>query len=129
MTCATAVSAAPLLAQVPALLVVAPTNASMSLSMGGSQNILNWACVVRPYIVSGNPTVSLSGTIGVTSSPPFAAYRMTQSGQIIYGEPGHGQRTCQVNFATFADSNSGNTATIRGSICDRCSIGKSCCTR
>ncbi len=98
-------------------LVATTTSASLNLSFSGSQNILNWGCVVNPWIVSGNPTVSLSGQI--TANTSIATYNMTQSGQIIYGPPGGGQRSCAVNFRTTADSNSGNTARISGSICDK----------
>lgn len=96
---------------------VSTTTASLNLSIGGSQNILDWGCVVNPWIVSGNPTVSLTGQI--TANTTIATYRVTQSGQIIYGPRGGGQRSCAVNFETTADSNSGNTAHIRGSICDK----------
>jgi hypothetical protein len=100
-------------------LFVSTTTASMNLTMGGSQNILNWGCVASNWIVSGNPTVSLTGAISVNSTSASATYRMTQSGQSIYGPPGGGQRSCAVSFDTLADANSGNSARIRGTICDK----------
>jgi len=99
-------------------LMATTTFASLSMSLSGSQNILNWGCVVNGWVVSGNPTVSLSGNIGANSSGT-ATYRMLQSGQIIYGPPGGGSRSCAVNFETTADQTSGNTARVNGSMCDK----------
>ena len=97
---------------------VGTSTASMNLNLSGSQNILNWACLATTWIASGNPTVSLAGAITVNTAS-IATYRITHSGQIIYGPSGGGQRSCAVNFETTADSNSGNTARIAGSICDK----------
>jgi hypothetical protein len=101
-------------------MVATTTLASLNLSLSGSQNILNWGCVVNPWVVSGNPTVSLSGQMTATSAGGGGAtYRMRQSGQIIYGPVGGGSRSCALDFETTADQNSGNTARINGSICDK----------
>jgi hypothetical protein len=87
--------------------------------MRGSQNILDWACVSNNFIVSGNPTVSLSGEMRGNQTG-FFSFLMDQSGQIIYGpRGGGGQQTCTLTLRTTTDTNMGDTARSSGTICGR----------
>src|SRR5262249_16791800 len=57
-------------------------NVTVNSPQAGSQNILNWSCAGSD-LISGNPTVSLSGS--VQGSGFVWTMSMRQSGQIIVG--------------------------------------------
>jgi hypothetical protein len=80
----------------------------------GSQNILNWACATgSDRVISGNPTVSLSGQWNgawTTGGSVDVSFQMRQSGQIIVG-----RQPCSMNLMTTGDLT--NVAHTSGSIC------------
>jgi hypothetical protein len=83
--------------------------ASLNSPLSGSQNILNWACAGN-NLISGNPTVSLSGQM--QGDATLVTFTMNQTGQIIVGNT-----PCSVNIRTTgATPNAGVDTT--GSICD-----------
>ena len=87
--------------------------ATIDSPLRGSQNILDWGCVSNNFIISGNPTVSLSGQITVFDA--YSAY-LDHSGQIIYGPRGaSGQRTCGVSMRTT--ENAAGVLRTTGTIC------------
>jgi hypothetical protein len=88
-------------------------NTVINSPLSGSLNILDWACTSGAYIISGNPTVSLSGAIQATAIPAFAVFTMNQTGQIIVGNT-----PCSLSLFTSSDT-SNPPAHVRGSICDR----------
>ncbi len=86
------------------------------MPLQGSQNILDWGCAGN-YIISGNPTVSLTGELYAHTNGTVQNY-INQSGQIVYGPPGGAQsqqRFCSVNLQSIET----NTAAFRttGTIC------------
>jgi hypothetical protein len=80
----------------------------------GSQNILNWACATGSNrVISGNPTVSLSGQWNgawTTGGSVDVSFQMRQSGQIIVGK-----ESCSMNLLTTGDIT--DVARTTGSIC------------
>jgi hypothetical protein len=80
----------------------------------GSQNILNWACATGSNrVISGNPTVSLSGQWNgawTTGGSVDVSFQMRQSGQIIVGS-----ESCSMNLLTTGDIT--DVARTTGSIC------------
>jgi hypothetical protein len=80
----------------------------------GSQNILNWACATGSNrVISGNPTVSLSGQWNgawTTGGSVDVSFQMRQSGQIIVGK-----ESCGMKLLTTGDIT--DVARTTGSIC------------
>jgi hypothetical protein len=76
--------------------------ATLKSPLQGSQNILNWGCAGN-YIVSGNPTVSMTGELFASSNGQVQNY-IDQSGQIVYGPDGgasRDQQYCSVFLRTI----------------------------
>jgi hypothetical protein len=99
--------------QMTGQVVVSQNNVVLNSPMSGSQNILDWGCAIGGMIVSGNPTVSLSGEY-LANLAGFSA-RLDHSGQVVYGVRGEGSRNCAVSLRTTEST----AATIRtnGIIC------------
>jgi hypothetical protein len=80
----------------------------------GSQNILNWACATGSNrVISGNPTVSLSGQWNgawTAGGSVDVSFQMRQSGQIIVG-----RESCSMNLVTTGDIT--DIARTTGSVC------------
>jgi hypothetical protein len=93
-------------------LFVSPTTVSLSMPLSGSQNILDWECAGN-YLISGNPTVSLTGQLSVSTTTAYVG-RIDHSGQIIYGRRGGSQRTCSISLRSTDGQTSVHTT---GSIC------------
>ena len=90
--------------QMTGQLVVTLNNAVLNVPMSGSQNILDRGCAIGGMIVSGSPTVSLSGE-QLANVAGFSA-RLDHSGQVVYGVRGEGSRSCGVSLRTTESTNS-----------------------
>jgi hypothetical protein len=95
------------------------SGATLQAPLRGSQNILNWACAGN-YIISGNPTVSMSGELYANGATGQVQNYIDQSGQIVYGPSGGAareQQFCSVSLRTIET----NVAALRttGTICGR----------
>jgi hypothetical protein len=85
----------------------------------GSQNILDWGCAGN-YIISGNPTVSLTGELYANSRTGQIQNYIDHSGQIVYGPSGGAareQQFCSVSLRTIETEVSALRTT--GTICGR----------
>lgn len=85
----------------------------------GSQNILDWGCAGN-YIISGNPTVSLTGELYANSATGQIQNYIDHSGQIVYGPSGGAareQQYCSISLRTIET----NVAALHttGTICGR----------
>lgn len=93
--------------------------ATLKAPLQGSQNILNWACAGN-YIISGNPTVSLTGELYASGANGQVQNYINHSGQIVYGPSGGAareQQFCSISLQTIET----NVAALRttGTICGR----------
>jgi len=100
-------------------LFVNTNGATLQAPLRGSQNILNWGCAGN-YIISGNPTVSLSGELFASGATGQIQNYLDHSGQIVYGPDGgdaRAQQFCSVSLRTIET----NLAALRttGTICGR----------
>ncbi len=98
---------------------VNPNGATMKAPLQGSQNILNWGCAGN-YIISGNPTVSLTGELYGNGATGQIQNYIDQSGQIVYGPSGGAareQQYCSVSLRSIET----NVSSLRttGTICGR----------
>lgn len=101
-TCAGGGSIRPSLTETGQLFVNA-NGATLKAPLQGSQNILNWACAGN-YIISGNPTVSLTGELYANGATGQVQNYVDQSGQIVYGPSGGAareQQYCSVSLRTI----------------------------
>jgi hypothetical protein len=117
-TCAGGGSIRPSLIETGQLFVNA-NEVTLKGPLQGSQNILDWACAGN-YIISGNPTVSLTGELYANSATGQIQNFIDHSGQIVYGPSGGAareQQYCSVSLRTIET----NVAAMRttGTICGR----------
>ena len=98
-------------------LFVNPNGATLKAPLQGSQNILDWACA-GDYIISGNPTVSLTGELYASGATGQVQNYIDHSGQIVYGPRGGAareQQYCSVSLRSIET----NVTALRttGTIC------------
>jgi hypothetical protein len=70
------------------------SGATLKAPVQGSQNILNWGCEGN-YIISGSPTVSMTGELYASGATGQVQNYVDQSGQIVYGPNGGAAREQQ----------------------------------
>ncbi len=117
-TCADSGSIRPSLIETGQMFVNA-NGVTVKAPLQGSQNILDWGCAGN-YIISGNPTVSLTGEIYGNGATGQVQNYIDQSGQIVYGPNGGAareQQYCSVSLRTIET----NVAALHttGTICGR----------